>query len=56
MGEAFVKKCGNCRWFEAGVCRVPLWEQGIYYPEHPAKEEAVCALYEPAGDSSGEAS
>lgn len=40
------KRCGNCRYYQDGVCAVPIWKDGKLYGTHETQPGASCELYE----------
>ena len=39
-------KCGECRLYNNGTCRLPIWKDGAFYSEHVTQEAAGCHLFE----------
>ena len=45
-----MEKCKNCRFFEDGICRVPLYADGILYPGSGKDADDGCYLFDPEGE------
>lgn len=46
--------CENCKWGLRGVCLIPMYTAGDYYPNHSFPAEHWCDLFDAkAEDSSG---
>ncbi len=40
------KACEKCVYYSSGVCRLPIWDNGIYYPVSKIPEKGYCRMYE----------
>lgn len=40
------KKCENCKYYQNGICIVPIWADGKFYSGQVTKPEKSCALFE----------
>ena len=45
--------CRNCKFFRDGVCRIPLYVEGVRYEGRQVKPEDGCELFEEARDVRG---
>ena len=47
------RNCEVCRWCADGVCRLPLYVDGIFYGGRELPKKGSCELFEPE-EGSGE--
>ena len=41
-----MNKCENCRFYQAGVCSLPMWVDGRHFAGTVTDPENRCDLYE----------
>ena len=41
-----LKKCKNCKYYQADICHLPIWAEGVHYDGKITKAENTCDLFE----------
>ena len=41
-----LKKCKNCKYYQADICHLPLWVEGVRYDGKVTGAEKSCNLFE----------
>ena len=41
-----MNKCKFCKYYQNGICRMPIWADGKFYAGQQAEPEKSCDLFE----------